>query len=215
MLNATIGLVEEFRAERPWRHSSAWPTGAVMVRDGQQQGAAEVLVPGDIVLLEAGDIVPTDLRLLEVADLQLGEAALTGKSLPVEKRVAARNEPLLPIADRQHDFQGTIVVYGRGRGVAVATGMQTELGGSRGCSRVSAIADAAATAARRVRPQIGIAAIAICALIFAAGLLRGEPPLLMLLTALSLAVAAIPEALPAVVTVLLALGAHAWRAKMP
>ena len=211
VLNAAIGFVQEFRAERAMAALKRLAApGAVVVRDGQQQAVpAEVLVPGDIVLLEAGNMVPADLRLLEVADLQLGEAALTGESLPVEKRVAARDDPLLPIADRDNmTFKGTIVLYGRGRGIAVATGMQTELG--RIAGMLEGIGDSRTPLQRRLAVfgrQIAIAAIAICALIFAAGLLRGEPPLLMLLTALSLAVAAIPEALPAVVTVLLALGA--------
>ena len=123
--------------------------------------------------------------------------------------MAPRDDPNLPIADRDNmTFRGTIVLYGRGRGVAVATGMQTELG--RIAGMLEGVGNRRTPLQRRLTVfgrQIAIAALAICALIFVAGLLRGEPPMLMLLTALSLAVAAIPEALPAVVTVLLALGA--------
>ena len=171
--------------------------------------AAEALVPGDIVLLEAGNLVPADLRLLEAVDLRLGEAALTGESLPVEKHVEPRPDPDLPIGDRVNmAFKGTLVQYGRGRGIAVATGMATELG--RIAGMLEGVGATRTPLQQRLTVfgrQIATAALGICALIFAVGLLRGEPPLLMLLTALSLAVAAIPEALPAVVTVLLALGA--------
>jgi Ca2+-transporting ATPase len=211
VLNATVGFVQEFRAERAMTALKRLAAlSAVVVRDGQRQAVpAEALVPGDIVLLEAGNVVPADLRVLEVADLKLGEAALTGESLPVEKRVDPREDPDLPIADRHNmAFKGTVVAYGRGRGIAVATGMETELG------RIAGMLEGSGETRTPLQQRLTVfgrqtatAALAICALIFAVGLVRGEPPVLMLLTALSLAVAAIPEALPAVVTVLLALGA--------
>ena len=211
VLNALVGFVQEYRAEQAMAALKrlAAPR-AVVVRGGQCQTLkAETLVPGDVVLLDAGNLVPADLRLLEAVDLRLGEAALTGESLPVEKHVAAQADAGAPVADRTNmAFKGTVVQYGRGRGVAVATGMETELG------RIAGLLEGAGETRTPLQQrlsafgrQIATAALAICALIFAVGLLRGEPPLLMLLTALSLAVAAIPEALPAVVTVLLALGA--------
>jgi P-type Ca2+ transporter type 2C len=211
VLNAAVGFVQEYRAERAMAALKRLAApGAVVVRDGRPRSVpAEALVPGDAVLLEAGNLVPADLRLVEAVDLKLGEASLTGESLPVEKRVGKRPDPGLPLGDRINmAFKGTLVQYGRGRGLVVATGMETELGhiasllGGAGETRTPL--QQRLTAFGR---QIAVAALAICALIFAVGLLRGEPPLLMLLTALSLAVAAIPEALPAVVTVLLALGA--------
>ena len=166
-------------------------------------------MPGDILVLEAGNAVPADLRLIATVDLRLSEAALTGESLPVEKATGVLGDPDLPLADRDNmAFKGTSVLYGRGLGVVVATGMATELGCIAGMLEGSG--ETRTPLQRRLTVlgrQIAIAALAICVVILLAGLLRGEPPLLMLLTALSLAVAAIPEALPAVVTVLLALGA--------
>ncbi|MDA8252389.1 MAG: cation-translocating P-type ATPase [Rhodospirillales bacterium] len=211
VLNAAVGFVQEFRAERAMaalRRLAA--PGAVVVREGRPQAVpAESLVPGDVVILEAGNAVPADLRLLEAVGLKVAEAALTGESLPVEKHVDPSEDLDLPLGDRRNmAFKGTAILYGRGRGLVVATGMATELGRIAGM-----LADAGQTRTplqRRLAVfgrQITLAALAVCVLIFATGLLRGEPPLLMLLTALSLAVAAIPEAMPAVVTVLLALGA--------
>ena len=211
VLNAAVGFVQEFRAERAMAalQRMAAPS-AVVVRDGKPRTIdAEALVPGDIVLLEAGNVVPADLRLLDVFDLKLGEAALTGELMPAEKRVDTREDPDLPVADRDNmAFKGTVVLDGRGRGLVIATGMTTELG------RIAGMLEGAGGRRTPLQQrltvfgrQIAAAALAICALIFVIGLLRGEAPLQMLLTALSLAVAAIPEALPAVVTVLLALGA--------
>ncbi|MBW4089838.1 MAG: cation-translocating P-type ATPase [Proteobacteria bacterium] len=211
VLNAVVGFVQEYRADRAMAalQRMAAPS-AVVLRDGRRIAVpAEALVPGDVALLEAGNLVPADLRLLEAVDLKLGEAALTGESLPVEKHVDTRADPDLPIGDRRNmAFKGTLVQYGRGRGMAVATGMATELG--RIAGMLEGVGETRTPLQQRLTVfgrQIAAAALAVCALIFAVGLLRGEPPLLMLLTALSLAVAAIPEALPAVVTVLLALGA--------
>ncbi|ABQ30333.1 cation-translocating P-type ATPase [Acidiphilium cryptum] len=210
VLNAAIGFAQEARAARAVAalRRLAAPT-AVALRDGHPDHLpADRLVPGDIVLIEAGNAIPADLRLLEAAGLQLGEASLTGESVPVVKHVAAAPADQ-PLAERHGmAYKGTVVLNGRGRGVVVATGMATELG------RIAAMLETAAAPRTPLQQrltvfgrQIAIAAILICALIFGIGLLRGEAPLLMLLTALSLAVAAIPEALPAVVTVLLALGA--------
>ncbi|HET8996037.1 MAG TPA: cation-translocating P-type ATPase [Acetobacteraceae bacterium] len=211
VLNAAIGFAQELRAERAMAALKRMaPQQAVVLRDGAPHPvAAETLVPGDVVLLEAGNAVPADLRLTEAVALRCGEAALTGESLPVEKTTAALPQAELPLGDRSNlAFKGTVVLYGRGRGIVTAIGMATELG------RIARLLDSAEAPRTPLQQrltvfgrQIAIVALAICALIFAMGLLRGEPPLLMLLTALSLAVAAIPEALPAVVTVLLALGA--------
>lgn len=210
VLNAVVGFVQELRAARAISalRRLAAPNARVLREGHPRTVAAASLVPGDIVLVEAGDAVPADLRLIEAAGLQIGEAALTGESAPVTKHTSP-DEADEPLACRlSMAYKGTMALTGRGRGVVVATGMATELG------RIAAMLEGADTIRTPLQQrltvfgrQIAIAALVICVLIFVIGLLRGEAPLLMLLTALSLAVAAIPEALPAVVTVLLALGA--------
>ncbi|MBI3936147.1 MAG: cation-translocating P-type ATPase [Betaproteobacteria bacterium] len=212
LLNAMIGFIQEYRAERAMvaLKKLAAATARVL-RDGAvSEVPAAALVPGDVVLLDAGGVVPADLRLLEAVALHTEEAALTGESTPVEKQVAALSDPELPVGDRRNmAYKGTVATYGRGRGVVVATGMQTELGK---IAALLAQEPGVRTPLQRRLEQFGrrvaIAALAICAFVFAFGVLRGEPPVLMFLTAVSLAVAAIPEALPAVVTISLALGAY-------
>ena len=210
LLNAAIGFVQELRAERAMaalRRMAAHT--ARVVRDGQTLVVpAADLVPGDIVLLEAGDVVPADLRLIETARLQAQEAALTGESVPVEKGNAALAERDAPLGDRAGmAYKGTLITHGRGRGVVVATGTRTELGHI--ASLLSA--DEGRTPLQRRLAHFGrrlaLAVLGVCVILFVVGWLRGEPPLTMFLTAVSLAVAAIPEALPAVVTISLALGA--------
>ncbi|MEW6613352.1 MAG: cation-translocating P-type ATPase [Pseudomonadota bacterium] len=212
VLNAVIGFVQEYRAERAVAALRQMAAPAARVRRGGQvlSVPAAALVPGDVVLLEAGDVVPADLRLTEAAQLKLGEAALTGESQPVEKHVAALAERELPLGDRRNlAYKGTLVSYGRGTGLVVATGMATEIG------RIAALLHGAEEIKTplqkrlaRFGRRLALVVLAISAILFAVGLLRGEPPVLMFMTAVSLAVAAIPEALPAVVTVALALGAR-------
>jgi len=212
VLNGVIGFVQEYRAERAiaaLRKMAA--TSARVVRDGAPKTvAATEVVPGDVVLLEAGNVVPADLRLLEAFQCKISEAALTGESVTVEKQTDALDGADLPLGDRTNmTYKGTVVTYGRARGVAVATGMATELG------RIAALlengVDAKTPLQKRLAQfgaRLALVVLGICAIVFAAGILRGEPVLLMLMTAVSLAVAAIPEALPAVVTISLALGAR-------
>ncbi|GHB68432.1 cation-translocating P-type ATPase [Persicitalea jodogahamensis] len=210
VLNAVIGFVQEYRAEKAieaLRNMSA--PEAVVRREGTEKKVeATELVPGDIVLLEAGNLVPADLRLYEAASLKVEEAALTGESEAVTKTTEPIADDDPPLGDRLNmAYKGTIVKDGRGEGVVIATGMKTEMG------RIAQMldeSDSETPLQKRLATfgkQLSIAVIVICALLYGVGLLRGEEPLRMLLTAISLAVAAIPEALPAVVTIALALGA--------
>jgi len=212
LLNATIGLVQSWRADQALaalqRLSEAQAT---VLRGGQiQQVPAQVLVPGDIVLLEAGNQVPADLRLIKTAQFKVDESALTGESVTVDKHPRVLEGTQHALGDRLNmAYKGTVATHGRASGLVVATGCATELG------KVADLLDQDNTRStplqRRLAAfgkRIAVAVLVICVLIFALGVWRGEPPLLMLLTAISLAVAAIPEALPAVVTVLLALGAR-------
>jgi Ca2+-transporting ATPase len=212
VLNAIIGVVQEYRAERALQALKQLAAlRAKVVRDGQPTAVpAAELVPGDVVLLEAGAVVPADLRLTEAVQLRVEEAALTGESHPVDKHTARLEAADAPLGDRGNmAFSGTIVTYGRGRGVAVATGMQSEFG--RIAHLLASTEEVRTPLQRRLATfgrQLSIAAIAVCVLVFALGILRGESLALMFLTAVSLAVAAVPEALPAVITIALALGAQ-------
>jgi len=212
LLNAIIGFVQEYRAERAIAalREMAGHT-ANLVRDGAPLTvAARDIVPGDLIILEAGNVVPADIRLLEAAHLKMVEAALTGESLPVEKQTGPLSGDDIALGDRTcMAYKGTMVSYGRGSGVVVATGMATELG--KIAAMLQSQEDMKTPLQRRLAAfgqRLAIIILAICGVIFTLGFLRGEPLLLMLLTAISLAVAAIPEALPAVVTITLALGAR-------
>ena len=212
LLNAIIGAVQEFRAEHAVAalRQMAAPEAQVL-RDGQVVTlAATELVPGDVVLLEAGNVVPADLRLIEVEEIQADESALTGESHPVDKQQERLDKIELPIGDRQNlVFKSSLVTRGRGQGVVVATGLDTEIGRIAELLRGEAgVKTPLQVRLIRFGRYLSLAILAICFVVFAAGLLQGQPVLLMLLTAVSLAVAAIPEALPAVVTISLALGAH-------
>jgi Ca2+-transporting ATPase len=212
VLNAVIGFVQSWRADRAMAAlQQLATTQARVLRDGQvQEVPAPGLVPGDIVLLEAGNHIPADMRLITMAQLQVDESALTGESVTVAKQTAALpggNQSAL--GDQLNmAFKGTTVTLGRATGLVVATGMATELGKVAQLldqpDRSTPLQNRLAAFGKR----LALVVIGICILIFAAGVWRGEAPLLMALTAISLAVAAIPEALPAVVTVLLALGAR-------
>jgi Ca2+-transporting ATPase len=211
VLNAVIGVVQEYRAERAMdalRKMAA--ASATVRREGRViEVPADELVPGDVVLLDAGRVIPADLRVIESARLRIAEATLTGESLPVEKGVEPVPSVDAPLGDRTSmAYKGTQVVYGRGEGLVVATGMQTEFGRIAGLLQS---ADGGQTPLQKrlatFGRQLGLAAIGLTVFVLVAGLLRGDDPLLMLLIAISLAVAAVPEALPAVATITLALGA--------
>ncbi len=212
-LNAVIGAVQEFRAEKAMAALKAMAAPMAQVRRAGQicDLPAHQLVPGDIVLLQAGDVIPADLRLLESAELEVNESMLTGESHGVAKDCQVIATAELVVAEQFNmAFKGTQINRGRAVGVVVATGMATELG------KVAQLLQKATETKTPLQQRLTIfgkrlalSVLAICALIFVVGWLRGEPVLVMFLTAVSLAVAAIPEALPAVISVALALGA--WR----
>jgi len=207
-----IGFVQDYRAEQAiaaLRRLSA--ASAKARRDGAVVVVpAASLVPGDLVQLEAGDVVPAELRLIESSQLRADESSLTGESQAVDKSTAALPPAGAALGDRLNmAYKGTLAVHGRALGLVVATGMDTELG--RIAALLASAEDIRTPLQRRLARfgrQLSLAVLAICAIVFLAGLQRGEPALLMFLTAVSLAVAAIPEALPAVVTMTLALGAR-------
>ena len=212
LLNAIIGTVQEFRAERAVAalRKMAAPEAHVL-RDAQAVTlVAAELVPGDVVMLEAGNIVPADLRLLEEEELQVDESALTGESHAVEKQTEPLPETELAIGDRFNlAFKSSMITRGRGKGVVIASGMETEIGQIAEMLQVEAsVKTPLQKRLSRFGRYLALAVLAICMVVFTAGLLQGQPILLMFMTAVSLAVAAIPEALPAVVTISLALGAR-------
>ncbi len=212
LLNAVIGFVQEYRAEKAIAALKKMAAAAAVVVRGNERMrvAATELVPGDVVLLEAGNVVPADVRLTEAAQLRVDEAMLTGESVTVEKVTLALEGQERPLGDRKNmAYKGTLTTNGRGRGIVVATGMGTELG------KIAAMLDTGLELRTPLQKRLAsfsrrlaLVVLAICTLIFVVGLLRGEPVVLMFLTAVSLAVAAIPEALPALVTISLALGAR-------
>lgn len=212
VLNAFIGFVQEYRAERAIEalRMLAAPETTV-VRDGTIRTIpAADLVPGDIVLLDAGKIVPADLRLIDVALLEINESSLTGESAPVKKSVQPISREDIPLGDRRNmAYSGTFVTYGRGSGVVVETGTNTEFG--KIAALIQTSEDLRTPLQRRLAvfgKYLAFAAIGISTIVFVVGVIRGEQIILIFLTAVSLAVAAIPEALPAVVTIALSIGAN-------
>jgi calcium-translocating P-type ATPase, PMCA-type len=210
VVNAIIGVAQENKAEKSLEALQKLSSHvAKVVRDGKLQVIqSKELVPGDIVILETGDYVPADLRIIEAVNLKAQESALTGESVPVEKMAAKIEDEKIGIGDRVNMlFSSSLITYGRGKAVVVETGMNTEVG---------KIADIINTAEEQGTPlqqklnklgkTLGIVALAICAVIFVVGLLYGKEPIHMFMTAVSLAVAAIPEGLPAVFTIVLAIG---------
>ncbi len=210
VINAIIGFVQEHRAETAiaaLRRMTA-PHARVR-RDGQvTELPASAVVPGDIILLEAGDVVAADARLIRTASLACVESALTGESLPAEKSEAVLDRRDLPLGDRANMvFLGTAVSVGTGEAVVVGTGMATEIGRIAGLIRATGDLE---TPLQKRLDAVGrvlvFATLGIVAVLFTLGMLRGQPALELFMTCVSLAVAAVPEGLPAVVTVALALG---------
>jgi Ca2+-transporting ATPase len=205
-----LGFVQEYHAERAieaLRQMTA-PTATVM-RDGEEvRIPARELVPGDVILLSTGDRIPADARLIEAINLQVEESALTGESVPVEKHVHPLGYDNLPLGDRRNMvYAGTSVTYGRGRALVVATGMHTEFGKiARMLQTVETVRTPLQENLDRVGNVLARAAFVVVGLIVALGLLRGQPVIDMLIFGIALAVAVVPEALPAVVTISLAIG---------
>ncbi len=212
VLNAALGFFQEYRAERAMEALKALTAPQAKVRrlGHVVMVPAYDLVPGDIVLLESGNIVPADLRIIESVEFRVDESALTGESQPVEKKSDTIAMDPLPVGDQKNmAFKGTVVTAGRATGLIVRTGMATELGRIANLLKEEVeVRTPLQNRLARFAKGLALVVIALCAVIFLLGLARGEEPVLMFLTALSLAVAGIPEALPAVVTVSLALGAR-------
>lgn len=210
VLNAALGLFQESKAEKALEalKKMAAPHARV-IRDGivREIPAAEV-VPGDLLLLETGDAVCADGRVVESRSLKTEESALTGEALPVEKTSVGGLPEETATGDRKNMvLAGGYVVYGKGKVLVTATGMETEMG--RIAAMLSRTSDSMTPLQKKLEQtgkQLGIGALAICALIFCMGILQEKPPFSMFMTAVSLAVAAIPEGLPAIVTIVLAMG---------
>lgn len=210
LLNAIIGFFQEYRAEKAMQALKQMAvTQARVLRDGTSSWLpATALVPGDVVLLEAGNALPADVRIVESVNLKIEEAALTGESHAIDKISQRLELDDIPLGDKKNmAFKGTFVTYGRGTAVVVATGMQTELG------RIAKMLqeDESLTPLQQRLASFGkklsVLVLLLCILFFVAGWLRGEDVVKMIMTSISLAVAAIPEALPAVITISLALAA--------
>ena len=211
ILNAIIGVVQEVKAQKSLdalKNLSA--PHCKVVRDGKVQDLeSKFLVPGDVVVLETGDFIPADLRLVEAVNLKTQEAALTGESLPVEKGIEKIEDREIGIGDRVNcAFSSSLVTYGRGKGIVVETGMHTEVG--KIASMLDSVDDSETPLSRRLEAlgkTLGIAALVICAIIFVVGSwVHGREMFEMFMTAVSLAVAAIPEGLPAISTIVLSIG---------
>lgn len=210
VLNACLGVYQEHKAEKALMALKKMTTPtAKVIRDGDvYQVHLETLVPGDIVLLEAGDSLPADIRLIETASLRTNEAALTGESVPVEKGSGLIERDDVPVGDQKNmAFMGTTITGGRGKGLVVDTGMRTQLGK---IAQLIQEAPLETTPLQRrlgeLGKYLGIGAGVIVAIVFLTGMLRGAEALEMFMISISLAVAAVPEGLPAVVTIVLAMG---------
>ena len=210
IVNALLGLYQEGKAEKALEalKKMASPTAKVL-RDGKpKEIPSSQLVPGDLVILETGDIIPADLRLVESSNLKVEEASLTGESVPVEKRAQETYTTEVSLGDRHNmAYMSTIITYGRGKGVVVETAEGTEIG--KIAAMIQTFEEEATPLQKKLNQLgkvLGITTIAVCVAVFGIGLLQGREVLEMFMIAISLAVAAIPEGLPAIVTIVLAIG---------
>ncbi len=210
IINALLGLYQEGKAEKALEalKKMASPTAKVL-RDGNpQEISSSQLVPGDLVILETGDIIPADLRLVESSNLKVEEASLTGESVPVEKRAQETYSEEVSLGDRHNmAYMSTIITYGRGRGIVVETAEGTEIG--KIAAMIQTFEEEPTPLQRKLNQLgkvLGMTTIAVCVAVFGIGLLQGREILEMFMISISLAVAAIPEGLPAIVTIVLAIG---------
>ena len=210
LANAIIGIAQESKAEKSLEALQKLTDHASkVIRDGKIKVIpAKELVPGDIVVLDTGDYIPADLRVIEAVNLKAQESSLTGESVPVEKTTKTIEKTDVGIGDRTNMlFSSSLVTYGRGKGIVVQTGMNTEVGKIAGMldnteKQITPLQEKL----NKLGKTLGIVALAICAFIFIIGLIQGKEPINMFMTAVSLAVAAIPEGLVAVSTIVLAIG---------
>jgi Ca2+-transporting ATPase len=210
LLNALLGFFQEYRAEKAMQALKQMAvTQARVLRDGNINWfPATELVPGDVIQLEAGSAVPADVRIIESINLKIEEAALTGESQAIDKIIDSLETEDLPLGDKINmAFKGTFVTYGRGTAVVIATGMQTELGRIAKMLQEDETLTPLQQRMASFGKKLSVLVLFLCILFFVAGWLRGEDVVKMVMTSISLAVAAIPEALPAVITISLALAA--------
>jgi len=210
LVNAVIGVAQENKAEKSLEALQKLSSHvAKVIRDGEIVVIpSRELVPGDVVVLETGDFVPADLRIIEAVNLKSQESALTGESVPVEKVTDTIAEEKIGIGDRVNMlFSSSLITYGRGKGVVVETGMNTEVGKIAGIiNSTQETQTPIQEKLNKLGKTLGIVALVICAIIFGIGLMYGKEAVHMFMTAVSLAVAAIPEGLPAVSTIVMAIG---------
>ena len=210
ILNAIIGVIQENKAEKSLEALKKLSNHvAKVIRNGKLEIVeSRQLVPGDIVVLDTGDYVPADLRIIESINLKSQESALTGESVPVEKISDIIEDKNIGIGDRANMlFSSSLITYGRGKGIVVETGMNTEVGKIAGIiNETENTQTPLQLKLNKLGKILGIVALIICVIIFVIGLLYGKEPIHMFMTAVSLAVAAIPEGLPAVSTIVLAIG---------
>ena len=210
LLNAVIGVAQESKAEKSLEALKKLSAHAAkVIRDGKETAIpARELVPGDLVIIETGDYISADLRVIEAVNLKSQEASLTGESVPVEKRTDAIQATEVGVGDRKNMlFSSSLITYGRGKAIVVKTGMNTEVG--KIADMINQTEDQETPLQKKLNSlgkTLGMAALTICAVIFVIGLLQGKEIINMFMTAVSLAVAVIPEGLVAVSTIVLAIG---------
>lgn len=210
ILNAVIGFIQEYRAEKAMDALKKMTiTQTHVIRENQSQIiSSSELVPGDLVIMEAGNVVPADIRLFETHSFRVDESSLTGESIPIDKISHDLTDENIPLGDQLNmTFKGTLVTNGRAKGVVVTTGMNTELGKIAGMLQQEEAATPLQERMTKFGKNLSYIILLICVILFISGVIRGENPFEILLVSISLAVAAIPEALPALITIALSRGA--------